>query len=405
MKHLLLAVASVASSSSSTITIATISTTSRSRLRLDPRYHRFESLLLSASTAFVSSCSVVNKKHINYSFKNTPPTLRSSMSSLSSAQSSYPCPTLTLRDGTPHPVIGFGTYKVGFVPTSASSSSEAQAQEEGQRSAYDCILDALSTGYRFFECAEYYNNEAEVGRAIATFDIPRSELFLCSKVWTTTIEQGPDAIRAQLFTTLTNLQTDYLDLYLLHWPVPIHHVTAYKVLQTLQHQGYIRNIGLSNYSIEDYQELLGNDITIKPTVNQIEINPFLYRKNTISYFRNEGVVLQSYRSLRNGKVMTHPSLLMLASKYTCTVAQILGRWCIQHDFIYIPKSVNKGRMIENANIFNTNFTISVDDMDILDNMTTDEAIHDFVTLYRKCVNRDTSNDGTMEGVKMNITVD
>jgi len=337
------------------------------------------------------------------------------MSSSSSASAlSYPCPTISLRDGTPHPVIGFGTYKVGYVPPSASSASSSstpeqqqqqqQQESEQQRSTYEVILDALSTGYRFYECAEYYNNEAEVGRAIVKSNIPRSEVFLCSKVWTTTIEKGETYIRQQLTTTLTNLQTDYLDLYLIHWPVPIHHIAAYKVLEQLHAEGKIRNIGISNYSIEDYKELLNSGITIKPTVNQIEINPFLYRKNTIQYFKNEGVVLQSYRSLCNGKGMTHPTLTSMSSKYSCTVAQLLGRWCIQHDFIYIPKSIKKERMIENANVF-TNFTLSAEDMELLDNMTTDQAIDDFVTLYRKCVNRDTSNDGTLVGVKMNITVD
>lgn len=245
-----------------------------------------------------------------------------------------------------------------------------------------------------------------MGRALASrSDIPRNELFLCSKVWTSTIEKGERAIREQLNNTLTDLRTDYLDLYLIHWPVPIHHVSAYAILERLKAEGKVRNIGISNYSIEDYEELISSGIECKPTVNQIEINPFLYRKNTISYFRNEGLVLQSYRSLCNGKLMTHPTLLNMASKYSCTVPQLLGRWCIQHDFIYMPKSEKKERMIENANVFSDDFTLCIDDMEILDNMTTARAIDDFVTLYRKCVNRDTSNDGTLVGVKMNITVD
>ena len=166
------------------------------------------------------------------------------------------------------------------------------------------MRDALSVGYRFLECAEFYGNESEVGKAIKASGVPREELFLCSKVWTTTIEKGDDAIRAQLEKTLSDLGTDYVDLYLVHWPVPGKHVDAYKTLLNLKKEGKIRNIGVSNYAVEDYKDLLSAGVTgdDRPAVNQIEINPFIYRKNTIDYFKSEGVVLQSYRSLR-GKCM------------------------------------------------------------------------------------------------------
>jgi len=188
-----------------------------------------------------------------------------------------------LYDGTTHPAIGFGTYKVGFIPASASAATSSTVE----RTAEECITDALDCGYRFFECAEFYGNESEVGRAILKSGIPREELFLCSKVWTTTIEKGPDAIRAQLDKTLTDLGTDYIDLYLVHWPVPGKHVDAYKTLQILRKEGKIRGIGLSNYAVEDYLELKEAGMEIKPCVNQIEINPFLYRKNTIEFFKTE----------------------------------------------------------------------------------------------------------------------
>jgi diketogulonate reductase-like aldo/keto reductase len=122
-----------------------------------------------------------------------------------------------------HPVIGFGTYKVGVIPASASSATTTTATGastnttmEQDRTAREVVLDALNVGYRFLECAEFYGNEAQVGQAIADSGIDRKELFLCSKVWTTTIEQGPDAIRMQLDQTLSDLGTDYLDLYVLY---------------------------------------------------------------------------------------------------------------------------------------------------------------------------------------------
>ena len=264
-------------------------------------------------------------------------------------------------------------------------------------------MDALQCGYRFLECAEFYGNEAQVGKAIQQSGIPRSELFVCSKVWTTTIEQGEEAIRSQLDRTLKDLGTDYLDLYLIHWPVPGKHVEAYKTLERLASEGKIRNIGVSNYAVEDYKELLEGGITKKPAVNQIEINPFLYRKNTIDYFQREEVVLQSYRSLRDGKAMDHPTLIKIGQTHSKTPAQILGRWCVQHGFVYMPKSVKVERMKENADVFD--FELTEEEMTELDGLTTSEALKTFEGLYRKCVNRDTSKDGSLEGVKMDITID
>jgi hypothetical protein len=124
------------------------------------------------------------------------------------------CPKIPLRDGTLHPSIGFGTYKVGFMPASASSVvAGGNTLKEPERSAQECILDALDCGYRFFECAEFYGNEIEVGKAIVSSGIKREDLFLCSKVWTSTIDKGPHAVREQLEKTLSDLRTDYVDLY------------------------------------------------------------------------------------------------------------------------------------------------------------------------------------------------
>ena len=266
------------------------------------------------------------------------------MSLSSSTESLLSCPTVSLRDKTPHPVIGFGTYKVGFIPASASSAvsstnTDTDPDPDAERTASECVSDAISVGYRFLECAQFYGNESEVGKAIQASKVPRSEFFICSKVWTTTIEKGEAAIRSQLEKTLEDLGTDYVDLYLIHWPVPGKHVEAYKTLEKLHSEGKIKNIGVSNYAVEDYQELLDNGVTVKPAVNQIEINPFLYRKNTIEFFKSEGVVLQSYRSLRDGKAFTDPTIVKIAEEYGRSPAQILGRWCVQKGFIYMVSTV------------------------------------------------------------------
>lgn len=191
------------------------------------------------------------------------------------------CPSIPLYDNTPHPAIGFGTYKVGFIPSSASSAVAAAAPTTVERTAEECVADALSVGYRFLECAEFYGNESEVGKAIKASGIPREELFICSKVWTTTIEKGEDAIREQLEKTLSDLGTDYVDLYLIHWPVPGKHVDAYKVLEKLKSEGKIINIGVSNYAVEDYKELMENGVSVKPAVNQVSHDLFISYSNVI----------------------------------------------------------------------------------------------------------------------------
>lgn len=312
------------------------------------------------------------------------------------------CPTIPLRNGMAQPAIGFGTYKVGFIPASASAAVAGNAGGV-ERTAEECVSDALSVGYRFLECAEFYGNEHEVGKAIAKSGIDRKDLFICSKVWTTTIEKGPAAIEAQLDKTLSDLGTDYVDLYLIHWPVPGKHVEAYKTICKLQKAGKILGCGVSNYAWEDYLELKEAGVEQLPLVNQIEINPFLYRKNTIGKFAAEGVVMQSYRSLRDGKAFENPTLVKIAKDKSKSPAQILGRWCVQKGFVYVPKSVKRERMEENAEVFD--FELTSDEMSELDSLTTPEAIDVFAGLYRKCVNRDTSKDGTMDGVKMDITTD
>jgi len=304
-------------------------------------------------------------------------------------------------------MIGFGTYKVGFIPASASSAAGGSQQAGGTEvTARECVHIALETGYRFLDCAQFYGNEAEVGLAIEDSGVERKDLFLASKVWTNKIFEGEDAVRAQVEQTLKDLKTDYLDLYLVHWPVPGgKHVKAYKVLEDMHKEGKIKSIGLSNYAVEDYEEL-SKECSIQPAINQIEVNPFLYRKKTIDFFQSKGIQIQAYRALRDGKAFDHPLVASLAAKYKRSPAQILGRWCVQKNVIYIPKSVKRERMFENACVFD--FELGAEDIAELDALTTDENIQKFRELYEKCVIRDTPWAEAEEGkklVKSTITYD
>lgn len=206
---------------------------------------------LSISTAFFATVTTAksHSNHISHHLASSSaflptigvpssltPSTKRNMSSPTPSQA-ITCPTISLRDGTPHPAIGFGTYKVGFIPASASSAVASTAKEEPQRTAAECVSDALACGYRFLECAEFYGNESEVGKAIKSSGIARNDLFLCSKVWTTTIEKGEEAIRARLDQTLSELGTDYVDLYLIHWPVPGKHVHLTKHWKNYRRRG------------------------------------------------------------------------------------------------------------------------------------------------------------------------
>uniref|UniRef100_A0A7S0M9P1 NADP-dependent oxidoreductase domain-containing protein n=1 Tax=Cryptomonas curvata TaxID=233186 RepID=A0A7S0M9P1_9CRYP len=291
---------------------------------------------------------------------------------------------VTMNNGVQHPLIGFGTYKIGFVP--ASSNTAGVAGHAPDQDPKDIIKAAITTGYRYIDCAQFYGNEKMVGQALAECGVPRAELFLVSKVWGDKIYEGGAAIRQQLETTLADLGTDYLDSYLVHWPVPGNHVAAYQTLEALLDEGKVRSIGVSNYTIEDYQALAAV-MRIKPVINQIEINPFLYRRNTIEFFQKEGVVLQSYRALRQGKAMDHPLIVAIAAKHARTPAQVLGRWCVQKGIVVVAKSARLERMRENMGIFD--FALSPEDEAALDALTTPDSLQEFKQLYDKCIIRDT----------------
>ena len=313
-------------------------------------------------------------------------------------------PSYVLNDGTNHPMIGFGTYKVGFIPASASAAAAGDEAAGAQGpSAADIVGDALAVGYQFLDCAQFYGNEKEVGKAISRSEwFDRDDLYLASKVWTDAIYEGRAAVRKQIDATLKALRTDRLDLYLVHWPVPGKHVDAYLELQDAVKAGKITSIGVSNYAAEDVDELLDHPgVYITPAVNQIELNPFLYRPKTLKYMADKGIVVQAYRALRDGKAFEDPTVLRVAAKHGKTAAQVMGAWCLAKGAVYMPKSTKKARMVENADV--VSFQLDGDDLAALDALTTEDALAAFKALYEKCVVRDTPLSEDDPGIKRDIT--
>jgi diketogulonate reductase-like aldo/keto reductase len=275
---------------------------------------------------------------------------------------------VVLRSGDRMPLLGFGTYQI---PDS----------DEG----YKAIETALETGYRLLDCASFYKNEHVVGKVIARRE--RESLFIVSKVWNDAIFLGPSAVRESCLKSIADLRCKYLDLFLIHWPVPGKHVDAFKELIKLKREGYVRNIGVSNYTIEDFEELCQAGVAEVPVVNQIEINPFLYRKRTIDFFRQRGVVVMSFRGLKNAQVFDNAILINVARHLNVTVPQLLGRWLVQQGFCHIPKSIHPSRIQENASIWH--FNIGPDDMENVKSLMTEHSLGVFHEHYLNRIVRDT----------------
>ncbi|CAG8606890.1 15264_t:CDS:2, partial [Cetraspora pellucida] len=221
-------------------------------------------------------------------------------------------------------------------------------------------------GYRHFDTAAIYGNEKDVGIAIANSGIPREEIFITTKVWNT--DQGYESTLKAAEKSLENLQTDYIDLLILHSPLPgpKKRAESYKALQELVKRKLVKSIGVSNYGVKHLKELLDSNPEIKPTLNQIEIHPWLTRSDIVSFCNEHNIVVEAYCPLTRGQKLNDPTLVRIAKEYGKTPAQILVRWGLQHNFVTLPKSVNKERIIENANVYD--FEIKKEDMETLDSL-------------------------------------
>ncbi|MFT3927605.1 MAG: aldo/keto reductase [Myxococcales bacterium] len=253
---------------------------------------------------------------------------------------------LPLNNGQTIPQVGLGVWQA--------------ARGEVTREA---VLSALRRGYRHVDTARIYGNEADVGWAIRESGIPREDIFVTTKLWND--DQGYDSALRALEQSLKRLGLEYVDLYLLHWPVAGKRLDSWQALEDLQAEGRARSIGVSNFLVPHLRELLAQCERI-PAINQIELSPFLQRRETRALCREQGIVVEAYSPLTRGQRLGHPQVMAVASQCGRTPAQVLLRWGIQHGLVVLPKSTHAARIDENANLFD--FELSAEAMESLDGL-------------------------------------
>ena len=222
------------------------------------------------------------------------------------------------------------------------------------------IADAADAGYRLIDTASVYKNEDGVGRGIKALTIPREELFVTTKIWNTAQRIGD--VEDTFNRSLERLGLDYVDLYLIHWPVPGCYTDTWKALEKLQAQGRVKSIGVSNFHVHDL-EMLKKVSDVIPAVNQVEFHPLFNQPELLSYCRDNKIAVQAYAPLARGAYLHSQLLLEIGRKYQKTTAQIGLRWAIQQGISVIPKSVHKERILENAAIFD--FSLTQEEMEAI----------------------------------------
>ena len=228
----------------------------------------------------------------------------------------------------------------------------------------EAVKFALKVGYRHIDTASLYGNEEDVGKGVRESGVPREEVFVTTKLWND--DQGYDSALAACDTSLRRLGLGYIDLYLIHWPVPELRGESWRALVELQRRGSCRAIGVSNYTIRHLQELLASS-DVPPAVNQVEFSPFLYQKDLLRFCEGKGIQLEAYSPLTRGNKLDHPVVLDVAKRCSKSPAQVLIRWGLQHGIVVIPKSTHPERIKENSEVFD--FEISAADMSRLDSLS------------------------------------
>jgi methylglyoxal/glyoxal reductase len=240
-------------------------------------------------------------------------------------------PSLTLNTGHSIPQVGLGVWQ-----------SPRGAVTQG------AIGAALRLGYRHVDTARIYGNERDVGEAVRSSGVPREEVFVTTKLWND--DQGYDAALLAFDRSLQLLGLDYIDLYLIHWPVADRRLESWRALEHIFADKRARAIGVSNFLVPHLTELLAH-AKVVPAVNQIEVHPFLPQEDTRAFCKEHGITVEAYSPLTHGKRIADPVITEVAHEAQRTNAQVLLRWGIQHGMVVLPKSVNEGRIAENAGLF------------------------------------------------------
>ena len=253
---------------------------------------------------------------------------------------------VALSDGNSMPLLGLGVWD-------AKSGKET----------YDAVIHALSKGYRHIDTAEMYGNEKDVGSAVIDSGIAREEIFITTKLWDSGL--GYDHALNAFDVSLKKLNLEYIDLYLIHWPEKGSRREIWSALERIKKEGRSLSIGVSNFAPKHLNEILINaDFT--PTVNQIEMSPFLHQQEISSFCKKENIHLTGYCPLARGTRFNNPLLCRVAEETNKTAAQVMIRWAIQNGNTVIPKSVRPKRIEENANVFD--FELREDQIKILDGL-------------------------------------
>lgn len=249
--------------------------------------------------------------------------------------------TMTLHNGIEIPYVGLGVYKM-----------------EDKEEAVHAIETAIKVGYRSIDTAWFYQNEDAVGEAVRNAAIPREQLFITTKVWND--HQGYDSTLKVFENSLQNLQMDYVDLYLIHWPVKGKYLDTWKALERLYDEGVVKAIGVSNFQTHHLEDIFTHR-NEKPVINQVELHPRLSQEPLRAFCQKHQIAVEAWSPLARARFLQDPTINEVAKKYGKSPAQVILRWHLQNEVIIIPKSVTPARIKENADLFD--FELSADDMD------------------------------------------
>ncbi|XJZ28002.1 aldo/keto reductase [Bacillota bacterium Lsc_1132] len=258
--------------------------------------------------------------------------------------------TIRLHNGVEMPRLGLGVYKV----------------EKGQQ-VEETVTTALKLGYRSIDTAAFYQNEEGVGNAVRQSGIARKELFITTKVWNS--EQGYDETLKAFEASMKKLNLEYLDLYLVHWPVQGKYLETWRALETLYKEGRVRAIGVSNFKIHHLEDLLNNS-ELKPVINQVELHPRLSQPELRDYCKEKEIAVEAWSPIARGRILNDPVLMKIAENHNKSSAQVILRWHLQNDVVIIPKSVTPARLKENIALFD--FELSTDEMAQINSLNRNE---------------------------------